>query len=545
MPFHIPFCFPDGQSCANFNQLVLACDERWNEAKNLLAQGLWQSYFSALGRLDLATAAQQAAAEGDLDVGLAHLLERFPADADTLRPPTLSLASPEEDLGNLEPGKDHKLELRITNKGMLVLRGMVATECDWLSFGDRAGGPSLKMFQTRNVYTLPVRVLGHKLRAGRKPLVGQIVIDTNGGSVTLPVRANVPVRPFPKGQYANDVLAGARSVHELAVKARAHLQEAAALFEQGAVKAWYASNGWTYPVQGTEGTGKSAVQQFFEALGLTKPPRLEISTERIDCKGRAGQGLTRQVTICTKESRFVYAQAWSDQDWIKAGPGKAQGNSVTIPLHINVPPRAGETLHANVRFEGNGQQRFVVPVSLAVAAAAADDDAGPEHARRRLPLGWILAGVGVLLVVAASVLGLAMNGQGEDPSNPPVPGNGPLSPAAPKQAAWWDSVPDSNLAVLAAALKEGAPQERALVDALSVTSDVERYKAYEKLATKLPELVRHPKAREPLGRFVTACCVFEPSDLSVAPLGQALAAQLPRHFGPRKRVASWSVLSSG
>src|SRR5262249_16416336 len=73
LPFPIPFCFADGQSYPNFNQLALACDERWNEAKNLLAQGIWQSFFSAMGRLDLATAAGQAAKEPDRDVGLAHL----------------------------------------------------------------------------------------------------------------------------------------------------------------------------------------------------------------------------------------------------------------------------------------------------------------------------------------------------------------------------------------------------------------------------------------------------------------------------------------
>ena len=49
---------------------------------------------------------------------------------------------------------------------------------------------------------------------------------------------------------------------ELAVKAKAHLKEAAVLFEQGAVKAWYVSNGWTYPIQGTEGKGRAPSSSF-------------------------------------------------------------------------------------------------------------------------------------------------------------------------------------------------------------------------------------------------------------------------------------------
>src|SRR5689334_22940247 len=177
LPFPMPFCFANGQACANFNQLALACDERWNEARGLLANGTWPSFFSAIGRLDLAQAAQQAAKESDLDVGLSLLLEKLPADPKALRPPTLALSSAEENLGTLTPGTDHRFSLEIVNQGMLVLRGVAKTDCDWLSLGDQAGS-SLKVFQTRRVYSLPVRVLGNKLRAGLKPLQGEIVVDT-------------------------------------------------------------------------------------------------------------------------------------------------------------------------------------------------------------------------------------------------------------------------------------------------------------------------------------------------------------------------------
>src|SRR5262249_906688 len=150
----------------------------------------------------------------------------------------------------------------------------------------------------------------------------------------------------PNRTAANGVLGGAKTPRELASKAKANPQEAAILFEQGAVRAWYESNGWTYPVQGTQASGKGAVQQFFDALGLTKPPRLEIDTERLQCEGKVGERLTKHVTISTQEPRVVYAEGWSNQDWIKVRPGKTHGNYIRIHLQIEVPPRPGETLVA-------------------------------------------------------------------------------------------------------------------------------------------------------------------------------------------------------
>jgi hypothetical protein len=207
------------------------------------------------------------------------------------------------------------------------------------------------------------------------PLEGEISIETNGGTITVPVRAEVPVRPFPKGVYANDALAGARSPREVAVKAKEHTNEAAVLFEQGAVKAWYASNGWTYPVEGSQGSGKGAVQQFFEALGLAKPPRLQVDTTSLVLTAKAGSRVSRTVTLRTDENKPVYAQAASNQEWVTFGLIKYRGNSVSIPIEIAVPARVGETAHADVTILGNGKQHFVVPVSVTVEK----EGAPPAH----------------------------------------------------------------------------------------------------------------------------------------------------------------------
>lgn len=395
MPFPMPFYFSDGRACANFNQLALACDERWEEARSLLGAGYWPTFFGGIGRLDLAAVATQAAAEPDRDLGLSMLLEKFPADPDALRPPKLTLDSTEINLGQLRPEKDHVFELSIINQGMLVLRGMVVSNSDWLVFGDRAG-PKQKMFQTRNICTLRVRALASKLRAGLKPMMGEIVVDTNGGAITVPIKAEVPILPFPKGVYANDALAGAKSPHEIAVKAKQNPNGAAILFEQGAVKAWYASNGWTYPIEGREGSGKGAVQQFFEALGLAKPPKLKIDTEYLMFKGKPGERRSNQITVSTDEARPVYAEAWSNQEWVQFGAIKYMGNKLKIPVEVIVPPQPGETVLANVTIRGNGKQQFVVTVGVTVdeeeiQITVEDDENLPDKVRKGI--GKIVRGI--------------------------------------------------------------------------------------------------------------------------------------------------------
>src|SRR5262249_40396035 len=139
---------------------------------------------------------------------------------------------------------------------------------------------------------VPVQVRGERLRASHKPLDGRIVIDTNGGAVVVNVRVEVPVKPYPDG-----VLAGARRPRQIAEKTKAALKDAAVLLENGAVANWYKDNGWAYPVQGPSSSGLGAVQQFFEALGLTPSPKVEISDSAIALTGNVGDRLEHQLKI--------------------------------------------------------------------------------------------------------------------------------------------------------------------------------------------------------------------------------------------------------
>jgi hypothetical protein len=263
----------------------------------------------------------------------------------------------------MDLGEDRRCELVLHNDGMRLLSGTAScTECPWLSLGD---GPPLtsKSFQVSDRAVLPLHILGGQLRAYRKPQEAIIRLESNGGSVTVVVQVVVAVKPFPEG-----VLAGALSPRHLAEKAQAAQAEAARLIESGAVARWYESNHWDYPVVGPTASGPAALQQLFEALGLTRPPRVEPSENTIQLKGRPGDVLEHVLAAFSQENRAAVAHGTCDQSWVRINPTIFRGRSAIMPLTIEVPNQPGETLYAQITVVANGGQRFVVPVTLAIDA---------------------------------------------------------------------------------------------------------------------------------------------------------------------------------
>src|SRR5208283_2000282 len=251
-------------------------------------------------------------------------------------------------------------EVKLRNQGLRLLYGSISAEgCTWLTLGKAPGSPQ-KIFQFGSELAITVNVPGKRLRASNKPLEGRLLIESNGGMVPVVVRAEVPVKPYPDG-----VLAGARSPRQIAEKARAHPKEAAVLFEKAHVARWYRDNGWTYPVRGPAASGLGAVQQFFEALGLTPAPRVELSAQSVSLQANPGQQLRHCLEVKAEEKRPVYVHATSDQPWLEVGRPRLAGRVATVPLVVSsVPGRPGETLQAQVTLTANGNQRFVIPVSL-------------------------------------------------------------------------------------------------------------------------------------------------------------------------------------
>jgi hypothetical protein len=390
--------FPNGRQCRSWDELSLACHEEWDEARGLLLRGDLERFLVSIGRADLAGVARDAARAADPDRGLDDLLDKLPTDV--LHPPLLHVGNPDINLGTLNAGTNRRFELRLQNRGMRLLHGSVT--CDdapWLALGDGAGTQQ-KLFQFSGSAVIPVHVVGQRLRAGNKPLEGQLVLDSNGGSLVVTVRAVVPIRPFPDG-----VLRGAVSPRQVAERAKAVPNEAAPYFENGAVARWYRDNGWVYPVQGPAASGLGAVQQFFEALGLTPPPRVEISTRAINLAGAPGERLDYMIQLATSEMRPVYAHAVSDQPWLAVGRANLQGRFAAIPIAVPaVPDRPGERLQARVTVTANGNQHFAVAVTLAVAGqpGARRPTSAPEVAPRTtaVPVGTHTTGIPVAVPVA-------------------------------------------------------------------------------------------------------------------------------------------------
>jgi hypothetical protein len=273
-PFPNPFVFPNGHSCRNFDQLALACQQHWSAALDLLRQGFLGSFFGGMGRVDLAIAAKEAAAFPDLERGLDQLIAKLPSQA--VQQPKLQAEPTEINLGQLKIGEDRASELHLTNLGMRLLYGTAVSDCKWLTLGEAPGNPE-KLFQFGAETTIPVHVRGQNLRAGAKPLEGHLTLDSNGGTIMVTFRADVPITPYSGGLFA-----GAITPRQVAEKAKATPKEAAPYFENGDVARWYAANGWAYPVQGPIMSGMGSIQQFFEALGVGKPPKVDFAPKSLD-----------------------------------------------------------------------------------------------------------------------------------------------------------------------------------------------------------------------------------------------------------------------
>lgn len=354
--FLVPFVFASGLTCNDLEAFATGCQHNWDAAVEMLHKGFFQQFFNSLGRLDLAQIAQEGANFPDRDRGLDQFLSRLPTKSGT--PAKLDVQPKLVNFGTLKVGQDAQLELTLENRGGRLIFGSISTDCNWLAVTETGDA---KLFQFRDQTKITIQVKGQNLRAGVKPLEGDLFIESNAGTFKLKAVATVPIQPFAGG-----CLAGAKTPRELAEKAKKSPKEAGVLFENGSVPKWYEANGWTYPVQGPASNGMAAVQQFFEALGLSKPPKVYITDALLHLKGAPGAKITRQVQVRSDENRPVFAHAVSNVSWCVVKQSLAQGNAVTIPLEITVPDQAGAAL---VSVTSNGKQRFDIPVRVAVEEA--------------------------------------------------------------------------------------------------------------------------------------------------------------------------------
>jgi hypothetical protein len=241
----------------------------------------------------------------------------------------------------------------------------LTSDCKWLTLGEAPGHPE-KMFQFGADATIPVQVRGQFLRAGSKPIEGKLEIDSNGGTIEVVVKADVPITPFGDGLFA-----GAVTPRQIAEKAKANVKEAVPYFERGDVAGWYASNGWDYPVKGPIMPSTGSIQQFFEALGVAKAPKVAFGPQSLDLHGAVGKSIDAALEVSTTERKVVYGYATCDQPWVEIGKTKLHGKSASIPVTIRIPDPCPPTLEATLHVMGNGTQRTAVPLRVTVAGGKA------------------------------------------------------------------------------------------------------------------------------------------------------------------------------
>src|SRR5262249_38929859 len=183
----------------------------------------------------------------DVERGLDQLLEKIPGTA--LTEPKLRVDPVEVSLGVLDSARERKFELDLENTGGRLLYGTVSsTDAAWISLGE--AGATQKHFQFTDELRIPVHVRPANVRASNKPIEARILIESNGGTIPVLLKAEKPVKAFPTGK-----LEGAKTPREIAKKAMEAAKEVGPLFESGEVERWYQSNGWIYPVKTPAASG--------------------------------------------------------------------------------------------------------------------------------------------------------------------------------------------------------------------------------------------------------------------------------------------------
>src|SRR5439155_20441964 len=126
-----------------------------------------------------------------------------------------------------------------------------------------------------------------------------------------PVRFDLVASPFATGAFQ-----GVGSPREMAERMRAQPKAAVPYLENGDVARWFAANGWKYPVSGPPAKGVAAVQQFFAAMGGSKPPTVQLSSSEASLFLAPHDVAQREVAVTTSAKKWVYAHAESDVPWL-------------------------------------------------------------------------------------------------------------------------------------------------------------------------------------------------------------------------------------
>ncbi len=379
-PVRLPheFVFPSGRQCRNYDELLAGCLEDRATAGSLLQSGAFKHYLTGAGRLDLARAADEALAQhADAELALDAFLSRLPATK--LPRPELELNPHKLLLGTLAVGETRQAQLVVQNIGTGLLHGTltVVGGDNWLRLN--GGNPITVPLKVEREQTVTFTVDTAGLPAPMK-CAARLTVITNGGIVEVPVRVDVTPLPFLEAPYA-----GAQTPRDLAVKIRDNPKPAIPMFESGAIIRWFASNSWGYPVIGQTAPGMAAVQQFFEALGLARPPRVQLEETTVNFRCEAAELASGRASLSTADRKWIYAHARCDAPWLRViTPAVSGAQKAGIDFEVN--PRSlqpGRPHEATVEIIANAGQRLALTVRLDVSTGPERTSVPPKPIRLR------------------------------------------------------------------------------------------------------------------------------------------------------------------
>lgn len=360
------FYFPSGRRSRTFDELLQACQEEWETARDLLQRGVFQQFFTSIGRLDLARACQEALGQADSDIALTNFLASLPA-TQRAQGPKLDLSPRRLALGKMLAGETRTITLKVMNQGQGLLQGtLTVSEGEkWLRVGGAPGGSQCTV-KTAREQQIALIVDTRGLSAAQT-YVGKLRVITNGGLVEAPIQIEVTPHPF-----AREPFRAGRTPREIAKKMRDHPKEAAPILESGELAQWFARNNWPFPVRGTPARGVAGVQQFFEAMGLSTPPPVRLSQSQVQLTCVVPDRPRAQVSVQTPVKKFVYAAISSEVPWLQvltpdiSGPQQAAFQFAVVPEQL---PR-GKSAEGTLQVLANGNQKLPLTVRVEIVRPA-------------------------------------------------------------------------------------------------------------------------------------------------------------------------------
>jgi hypothetical protein len=366
------FVFPSGRRCHTFDDLAQACRDDWAGARELLRQGAFVRYFTSVGRQDLARVAQESMNQANPDIGLSNLVDSMPLSRS--QGPRLDLNPRRVMLGAILAGETRQVPLMVSNQGQGMLQGTLSVSegGEWLRIGGSQNGQC--SVQTSREQQVMLQVDTRGLAAGQA-YGAKLTVVTNGGVSEVPARLDLMPHAFARPPFQ-----GVRSPRELAERMRSQPKAAVPLLESGEVGRWFETNGWNYPVRGTPVKGVAGVQQFFENMGLSKPPVVQLGQAEVAHSCQFPETVRGQVSLQTPSKKWVYAAVESDAAWLRvltpgvSGPQQAQ---IAYEIDTRLVP-AGSNPVGSLTVVANGGQKLSLRVRIQVGGTR------PSLARRFL-----------------------------------------------------------------------------------------------------------------------------------------------------------------